>query len=135
MLILEYFIKKKKTGNLAQFQNYSFDQIVYLVPEIDGIRIISKDFCEFLQRVPDVTEDIFKIGATSPSAMLYDAMEHFENKSPKADDNIRNIKSDLSNQKLTSFFEIETKNLETLKKINKWNKYHNIKYHKINITI
>jgi len=27
---------------------------------------------------PDATENIFKIGSTAPSAMLYDALDHFE---------------------------------------------------------
>jgi len=49
-----------------------------------------------MQRVPFVTEEIFKIGSTAPASMLYDALEHFEKKSPKADENIRNIKNDLS---------------------------------------
>lgn len=60
------------------------------------------------------TEEIFKIGSTSPAALLFDALDHFEvsktvdmlkmlfkcslfpkRKSPKADENIRNIKADL----------------------------------------
>jgi hypothetical protein len=62
---------------------------------MDGVRIFSKDKCEFLQRVPPVVEEIFKIGSTSPPAMLYDAIDLFEKQSPRAEENIRSIKTDL----------------------------------------
>lgn len=65
-------------GPGCEWIKYSYDEPIYLSSEIDGVRIISNANSEFLQKVPDVTEDIFKIGATSPAAMLYDALEHFE---------------------------------------------------------
>ena len=43
-----------------------------------------------------MTEDIFKIGSTSPASVLLDATDHLENKSPKADDDIQLIKSNLT---------------------------------------
>lgn len=43
----------------------------------------------------DATEDIFKIGATSPASILLDAVDQIERKSPKADDNIQLIRSQL----------------------------------------
>jgi DNA-directed RNA polymerase subunit F len=82
-------------GPYAEYFNYSFDEPVQLIAECDGVRILSNHTCEFLQRVPDVVEDIFKIGSTASSAILYDAMDHFEKKSPKADENIRSIKNEL----------------------------------------
>jgi hypothetical protein len=39
---------------------------------------------------------VFKPGSTSPSAILFDAWENFNNRSPKADENIRSIKLDLA---------------------------------------
>ncbi|KAG0042078.1 hypothetical protein BGZ83_000922, partial [Gryganskiella cystojenkinii] len=83
-------------GPFGGYLEYSYDDSIHLVPEIDGIRIISRDKCEFLQKVPDVTVDIFGIGSTAPAAMLYDALDHFEKKSPKADENIRSIRLELS---------------------------------------
>ena len=38
MLILEY--------------RYYYDGWVHLLPDIDGVRIITNDVCEFLQKVP-----------------------------------------------------------------------------------
>ncbi|KAH8154271.1 uncharacterized protein LAJ45_02039 [Morchella importuna] len=78
----------------AALRHY-YDGWVHLIPEIDGIRLISTEKCEFLQKVPDVTEEIFKIGATSPASILLDAVDQIERKSPKADDNIQLIRSQL----------------------------------------
>ena len=39
---------------------------------------------------------MFRPGSTSPSAILYDAWESFNQRSPKADDNIRSIRPDLA---------------------------------------
>lgn len=39
---------------------------------------------------------VFRPGSTSPSAILFDAWENFNNRSPKADENIRSIKLDLA---------------------------------------
>eukprot|EP00005_Dracoamoeba_jomungandri_P004307 CAMPEP_0174258998 /NCGR_PEP_ID=MMETSP0439-20130205/7888_1 /TAXON_ID=0 /ORGANISM="Stereomyxa ramosa, Strain Chinc5" /LENGTH=793 /DNA_ID=CAMNT_0015342709 /DNA_START=252 /DNA_END=2633 /DNA_ORIENTATION=+ len=75
---------------------YTYDNPVHLIAECDGVRIITNTSCEFLQKVPVVMEDIFKIGSTAASAILYDAMEYFENENPKADENIRSIKAELS---------------------------------------
>ncbi|KAJ3299233.1 hypothetical protein HK104_009629 [Borealophlyctis nickersoniae] len=83
-------------GPFGDWIKYSYEGVVHLVPEFDGVRIISNDRCEFLQRVPTVTEEVFKIGSTAPGAILYDAFDHFERGSPRADENIRNIKTELT---------------------------------------
>lgn len=44
---------------------------------------------------PDVTEDVFKLGSTSPASVLLDAIDQLEKKSPKADDNIQLIRPNL----------------------------------------
>ena len=73
---------------------------------------MTNDVCEFLQKVPgrftwrqacrkaidldlDTTEDIFKLGSTSPASVLLDAVDQLEKKSPKADENIQLIRSSL----------------------------------------
>ena len=33
---------------------YTYDDTIYLIPEIDGIRLISSEKCEFLQKVPSM---------------------------------------------------------------------------------
>lgn len=71
---------------------YDYEEPLVLVPECDGVRIISNSSTEFLQRVPDSTVSVFKIGSTSPAAMLYDALDHFDRRSAKADENLRLIR-------------------------------------------
>ncbi|KAL9590998.1 MAG: hypothetical protein Q9203_000194 [Teloschistes exilis] len=74
---------------------YYFDGWVHLIPDLDGVRLITNDACEFLQKVPDCTEDVFKLGSNSPASVLLDAVDQLERKSPKADENIRLIRSNL----------------------------------------
>ncbi|KAK3809948.1 MAG: Vps16, N-terminal region-domain-containing protein [Benniella sp.] len=83
-------------GPFGGWIKYTYDDAIHLVPEIDGVRVISSEKCEFLQKVPDVTENIFKIGSTTPAAMLYDALDSFEKRLSKADENIRSIRLELS---------------------------------------
>lgn len=70
-------------GPLGDPVHYFYDEPVILIPECDGVRILSNTSLEFLQRVPDSTESIFKIGSTSPAALLYDALDHFDRRSAK----------------------------------------------------
>jgi len=42
------------------------------------------------------TEKVFRPGSTEPAAVLLDALEHYENRSPRADENIRSIKPELA---------------------------------------
>ncbi|PIN25618.1 Vacuolar assembly/sorting protein VPS16 [Handroanthus impetiginosus] len=74
---------------------YIYDEPIILIPECDGVRILSNTSMEFLHRVPDSTVSIFQIGSTLPSALLYDALEHFDRRSAKADENLRLIWSSL----------------------------------------
>ncbi|KAK6182738.1 hypothetical protein SNE40_010352 [Patella caerulea] len=74
---------------------YNFESFVYLVQEEDGLRIIGNELHQFLQKVPDVTEQIFKIGSMEPGAMLYEASKEFSRRSQKADEYIRMIKDKL----------------------------------------
>ncbi|CAN8284876.1 unnamed protein product [Cochlearia groenlandica] len=83
-------------GPLGEPVHYFYDEPIILIPECDGVRILSNTSLEFLQRVPDSTESIFKIGSTSPAALLYDALDHFDRRSAKADENLRLIRSSLS---------------------------------------
>lgn len=61
----------------------------------DGVRLITNDVCDFLQKVPSVTDEVFRFGTSSPASILLDAVEQLENQSPKADDNIQLIRPNL----------------------------------------
>jgi len=67
-----------------------------ILPELDGTRIITQTNSEFLQCVPKSTASIFAISSTEPGALLYEALDAFNNRSAKSYDLIRQIKEDLS---------------------------------------
>lgn len=90
---------------------YDYPPAVVLAGEVDGLRIISSSTCEVLQKVPggcseptsfvgtdpsDASLAVFQPGSEHPAAVLYDALDHFERKSPKADEAIRSIRPDLA---------------------------------------
>eukprot|EP01091_Cochliopodium_minus_P012283 TRINITY_DN3690_c0_g1_i2.p1 TRINITY_DN3690_c0_g1~~TRINITY_DN3690_c0_g1_i2.p1 ORF type:complete len:729 (+),score=195.87 TRINITY_DN3690_c0_g1_i2:187-2187(+) len=95
-VVLYWELKKLvlMVGPNGQWLKYQFEEPIYLVPELDGIRIFSSKQCEMLQKVPDTTEDIFKIASTAPSALLFEAYKNFEKKNPKADEMLRSIKKE-----------------------------------------
>ena len=68
-----------------------YEDEIHIVSEQDCCRVISSYSCDMIQRVPQATEAIKKIGSTDPAALLYDAMEAFEEGDPKSDENIRSI--------------------------------------------
>lgn len=82
-------------GPQNKYLSYNYYEPLFMIPEIDGMRIISQSSCEIWQLVPSVTVETCKIASTHPSAILYDAMKYFEEESPQADEYIRRIKNDL----------------------------------------
>ncbi|EGG11876.1 uncharacterized protein MELLADRAFT_32963 [Melampsora larici-populina 98AG31] len=75
---------------------YSFTDPIHLVGEIDGVRIITSHTCEFLSKVGPSTISVFRPGSTSPAAILFDALDHFDKKSARvSDEHLRNIKKNL----------------------------------------
>ena len=78
-------------GPYGDWLNFPYDVAVHLVAEPDCCRIVTSSGCDMLQRVPPSTEAIRRIGSTDPAALMYDAMEAFEEGDPKSDENIRSI--------------------------------------------
>lgn len=74
---------------------YYFDDVVHVVPDMDGVRLISAQATEYLQKVPDQTEEVFKLGSSASAAVLFDSIDLLDQKSPKADENIQRIRSSL----------------------------------------
>ncbi len=75
--------------------SFEFDYSILLVPEVDGIRIITPTKNEFLQRVPQSTEAIFATASCEPPAMLCYALERFEAGDVRAEESLRAIQSEL----------------------------------------
>jgi len=78
-------------GPFGDWLNFPYDHAIHLVPESDCCRIITGSACELLQRIPAATVGINSVGSTEPAALMFDAMEAFEEGDPKADENIRSI--------------------------------------------
>nr|XP_015927027.1 vacuolar protein sorting-associated protein 16 homolog [Parasteatoda tepidariorum] len=79
-------------GPDKDYMNDLFYTPIHLVPEIDGVRIISNNTHDLLQKVPDAVTDVFRIGSLSPSALLLEASNEFRRRSHKADEYIRMIR-------------------------------------------
>jgi hypothetical protein len=92
---------------------YFYIGATFAVTEIDGVRVIGQEVCDFIQKVPGMkshplnsvcwthvitvsTMSVFRPGSTSPSAILFDAWESFTRRSSKADESIRSIRPDLA---------------------------------------
>lgn len=70
---------------------------VLTTTEYDGARLITNDFCEFLERVPQETLDVLGPSSeSSPASILLDAVGQLEKESPKADDYIQLIRPNLT---------------------------------------
>ena len=68
----------------------------FAVSEIDGVRVTDSQQCDFIQLVPSSSSKVFRPGSTDPAAILFDAYDHYERKSSKADENISSIRPDLA---------------------------------------
>lgn len=57
--------------------------------------MFTQDSCEFLQRVPEPTLEIFKIGSREPASVLFDAYKEFEKRNASSIRSVRSIKESL----------------------------------------
>ncbi|KAF2281145.1 vacuolar protein sorting-associated protein 16 [Westerdykella ornata] len=83
-------------GPKSTATKFYYDAFVHLLPDVDGLRLLTNDVCEYLQKVPDETVSVFRLGSDSPAAHLLEASSLLEQKSPKADDLIQLIRPSLA---------------------------------------
>ncbi|KAI0319241.1 vacuolar assembling/sorting protein VPS16 [Amylostereum chailletii] len=83
-------------GPFGDTLSYFYTGPTFAITEVDGVRVHGPDSCDFIQKVPPSSVSVFRPGSTSPSAILFDAWENFNRRSPKADENIRSIRPDLA---------------------------------------
>lgn len=62
-----------------------------VIPEIDGVRLLTSSRMDLLRRVPSPSAALFAPGATSPGAQLWDAREAFERADPRAERLLRGV--------------------------------------------
>ncbi|PAV15385.1 vacuolar assembling sorting VPS16 [Pyrrhoderma noxium] len=70
------------------------------IGEPDGVRVVGPDVCDFIQKVPVSSVNVFRPGSTSPAAILFDAWENFFERravrAGRADEGIRSIRMELA---------------------------------------
>jgi hypothetical protein len=75
--------------------NFLINDKPYLHTQSDGLYYLTNNELSFFSRVSNITEDTFKIGSTSPSAILLDSIEYLDKHSPKANDLLKIINNQL----------------------------------------
>jgi hypothetical protein len=83
-------------GPRSAATKFYYDAWIHLLPDVDGLRLLTNDVCEYLQKVPDETVEVFRLGSDSPAANLLEASSLLDQKSPKADDLIQLIRPSLA---------------------------------------
>ncbi|CCJ28605.1 unnamed protein product [Pneumocystis jirovecii] len=79
-------------GPFGGFLSFPYNGPALLISEIDGVRIITSDKCEFLQKVPDDLKNVYKTEENSYGAILLKSIQYFDQESSKIDENIQSIK-------------------------------------------
>ncbi|GAW83774.1 vacuolar protein sorting-associated protein 16 [Plasmodium gonderi] len=82
-------------GPKNQWIPYQYRNDLYLIGDIYGVKIISKENCEYISRIRKSTFNIFSIGSCTPSAMLYYSYEKYRNGNSCLDDEIRAFNNNL----------------------------------------
>lgn len=57
---------------------YSYDPAIFLIPEMDCVRILTNNYHEMIQKVPSCVNNIFAINSQKPSSWLFEAHKKYE---------------------------------------------------------
>ncbi|KAJ6638263.1 Vacuolar protein sorting-associated protein 16 like [Pseudolycoriella hygida] len=74
---------------------YSYDPAIVLIPEMDGVRVLTNNCHEMIQKVPKCVNNIFAINSQEPSSWLFEAHKKFLEKSHQSDEYLCSIKDNL----------------------------------------
>ncbi|KAK0096935.1 hypothetical protein PV326_003829 [Microctonus aethiopoides] len=83
-------------GRSGETIMHAYDGPSHFVTEVDGVRVISGTSHEMIQKVPNVTQRIFRINSIDPASYLLEASKQFEKRSHKADSYIDLVKDKLT---------------------------------------
>lgn len=75
-----------RTGKIADAGDYLFEPIICLVPEIDGVRIITQSSHEIIQSLPKCVYNTFYLYSKAPSSCLLMAQKLFDANSCQSED-------------------------------------------------
>ncbi|KAH8278657.1 hypothetical protein KR018_006656 [Drosophila ironensis] len=70
----------------ADRSDFPYDPVMFLVAEMDGVRIITQTSHEMIQRLPKCVENIFAVNSQEPASYLFEAQKKFEEESYKSDE-------------------------------------------------
>ncbi|XP_067617235.1 vacuolar protein sorting-associated protein 16 homolog [Eurosta solidaginis] len=65
---------------------FTYDPAIFLVAEMDGVRIITNSAHEMIQKLPKCVQNIFAVNSQEPSSFLFEAQKKFQEKSHQADE-------------------------------------------------
>lgn len=74
---------------------YTYDSGIFLIPEMDGIRVLTSNCHEMIQKVPHSVNNIFAINSQKPACWLFEAHKKFIIKSHKSDEYLCSIMNNL----------------------------------------
>ena len=78
-------------GPFGDAVRWPLDAPAALVPECDGLRVLTADAHMLLRRVPEPLARCAGVGSTAPGAMLADALDAFDRGSSRADEALRSV--------------------------------------------
>ncbi|XP_037955262.1 vacuolar protein sorting-associated protein 16 homolog [Teleopsis dalmanni] len=67
---------------------FTYDPAIFLIPEMDGVRILTNSAHEMIQQLPKCVQNIFAINSQEPSSFLFEAQKKFQEKSHQSDEYI-----------------------------------------------
>ncbi|ALC48042.1 Vps16A [Drosophila busckii] len=79
----------------ADKSEFPYDPIMFLVAEMDGVRIITQTTHEMIQRLPKCVENIFAVNSQEPASYLFEAQNKFEEQSYKSDEYLSMCRADI----------------------------------------
>ncbi|SOV17047.1 vacuolar protein sorting-associated protein 16, putative [Plasmodium sp. gorilla clade G2] len=82
-------------GPQNQWIPYQYRHDLFLIGDLYGVKIISKEHFEYISRIRKSTFNIFSIGSCTPSAMLFYSYEKYKNGNICLDDEIRAFNNNL----------------------------------------
>lgn len=74
---------------------YTYDQAIFLIPEMDCVRILTSNYHETIQKVPKCVSHIFAINSPEPSSWLFEAYKKYTEQSHRSDEYLCQIKDRL----------------------------------------
>ncbi|XP_065335778.1 vacuolar protein sorting-associated protein 16 homolog isoform X2 [Cloeon dipterum] len=79
----------------GEHTTFAINEGMSLCQEMDGVRLLSRYKHEMLQKVPTVTQEVFRINSTEPGSFLLEASRQFQKGSHRSDEYLRLVKDKL----------------------------------------